>query len=413
MTRLFRSAFVIARRDFTATVLSKAFIFFLLGPMLPLLIGGAFFGIGASTDREVPRPLVAVVGSQQQYDGMIAARSRLVEALGEDAVPTLQRFEAEGDHAAQQARLLALKSPPVLAVLWLDDRRPLLVGSVTRDGTTAKRLQLLLEQSHRAAPKIEVLETGNSSGRLVALRSETARAGQFMLFFLTMLLATMLLSQVIEEKSNKIIEVIAAAVPMEAMFLGKLFAMLAASLLGIVVWTSVGALLIATVSTQGLTILPQPAVGWPLFLAFIALYFAMNYLILGALFLSIGAQASTPREVQTLSMPVTILQVMVFGFAMAAVSRHGDTIALAGAIFPLSSPLVMIARAAELPELWPHLLALLWQMLWVGLMLKVGARFFRSRVLKSGPSRGLFRRSRPAPPLRAASSAPGAERAHD
>ena len=393
MSRLFRSAFVIGRRDFTATVLSKAFIFFLLGPMLPLLIGGAFFGIGASTAQERKNPVIAVVGPQGHFDRMVATRSRLTEALGEGSVPQLQRFEAEGEHGAQQARLLALKDPPVLAVLWLGEQRPILIGSVTREGTTAKRLQLLLEQSYRPAAKIEVVETGESSGKLVALRSETARAGQFMLFFLTMLLATMLLSQVIEEKSNKIIEVIAAAVPMEAMFLGKLFAMLAASLVGIIVWTSVGALLIATVSTQGLTILPQPAVGWPLFLAFIALYFAMNYLILGALFLSIGAQASTPREVQTLSMPVTILQVMVFGFAMAAVGRHGDTIALAGAIFPLSSPLVMIARAAELPDLWPHGVALLWQMLWVGLMLKLGARFFRSRVLKSGPSRSLFRRS--------------------
>ena len=42
----------------------------------------------------------------------------------------------------------------------------------------------------------------------------------------------MLLSQLIEEKSNKIIEVIAAAVPIDAMFVGKLFAMLAASIVG-------------------------------------------------------------------------------------------------------------------------------------------------------------------------------------
>ena len=47
MMRLVRSAFVIARRDFTATVLSKAFIFFLLGPLFPLILGGVFAGIGA------------------------------------------------------------------------------------------------------------------------------------------------------------------------------------------------------------------------------------------------------------------------------------------------------------------------------------------------------------------------------
>ena len=45
MMRFLRSAFVIARRDFGATVLSKTFIFFLLGPLFPLLLGGVFSGI--------------------------------------------------------------------------------------------------------------------------------------------------------------------------------------------------------------------------------------------------------------------------------------------------------------------------------------------------------------------------------
>ena len=64
----------------------------------------------------------------------------------------------------------------------------------------------------------------------------TARVGQALLFVLTILLAGMLLSQLIEEKSNKVIEMLAAAVPVDAIFLGKLFAMLAMSLIGIAVW---------------------------------------------------------------------------------------------------------------------------------------------------------------------------------
>ena len=35
--------------------------------------------------------------------------------------------------------------------------------------------------------------------------------------------------------------------------------------------------------------------------------------------------------------------------------------------------------------LWPHLLALLWQALWVAVILRVGAQLFRKTVLKSGP----------------------------
>jgi ABC-2 type transport system permease protein len=135
-------------------------------------------------------------------------------------------------------------------------------------------------------------------------------------------------------------------------------------------------------------------VGWPAFLALAIVYFGMNYLLLGAVFLTIGAQAATVREVQTMSMPVTFGQVIIFGFAATAISSPNASEALAAAIFPLSSPLVMLARAAEDPAWWPHLAALAWQILWVAIILKIGARMFRKTVLKSGPrSRRWFGRA--------------------
>ena len=63
MMRRLRSAFVIARRDFSATVLSKTFLFFLLGPLFPLLLGGAFGSIGARVASRTETPMVAVISS--------------------------------------------------------------------------------------------------------------------------------------------------------------------------------------------------------------------------------------------------------------------------------------------------------------------------------------------------------------
>jgi ABC-2 type transport system permease protein len=174
-------------------------------------------------------------------------------------------------------------------------------------------------------------------------------------------------------------------VPIESMFIGKLFAMLAASIVGIVVWISAGALLIQMIKTGGVATLPPPAVGWPAFLVLGITYFGMYYLLLGALFLMIGAQASTVREVQTLSMPVTFAQVVLFGFAATAIGAPDSVKGIAAAVFPWSSPMTMLARAAEQPELWPHLVAILWQALWVAVILRLGAQLFRKTVLKSGP----------------------------
>jgi len=388
MIRRLRSAFVIARRDFSATVLSKTFLFFLLGPLFPLLLGGAFGSIGARVANRTETPVIAVVSSQADYVKLAAARERVANALGDPNVARLAYYVPERDVAAQQKHLLASTQPPIGAVLLGGLDAPHLVGAVDPHGPTSGQVDLILADAgnpHATARLVPVTTIGSSTGSLIRDRQLTAQIGQVGLFFLTLMLSTMLLSQLIEEKSNKIIEVIAAAVPIDSLFVGKLFAMLAASVLGVIVWISAGALLIELVKSGGVQTLPPPAVGWPGFLLLAVLYFGMNYLLLGAVFLTIGAQASTVREVQTMSMPVTFGQVLIFGLASTAIGAPDSTEALAAAIFPLSSPMVMLARGAEDPAWWPHLAALAWQALWVALILKLGARLFRKTVLKSGP----------------------------
>ena len=388
MMRLLRGAFVIARRDFSATVLSKAFIFFLLGPIFPLLLGGVFGGIGARVASQTEQPVVAIVSSAADYHRISAARERFADTLPDSMVLQIAHYAPEPDAAAQQKKLLASRRPPIRAVLTGGLANPHLVGAVNQDSQAVAQLRLILADAKTAQgepPEIAVTATAASTGSMAKDRALTGQIGQMLLFFLTLLLSGMVMSQLIEEKSNKIIEVIAAAVPIDSLFIGKLFAMLAASVAGIIVWISAGALLIQVHNTGGLRNLPDPAVGWPAFHALGVVYFAMNYLLLGSIFLMIGAQASTVREVQTLSMPATFAQVIVFGFAATAVGQPNSTEALIAAVFPLSSPLVMLARAAQQPELWPHVAALVWQTLWVVFILRIGARLFRKTVLKSGP----------------------------
>jgi ABC-2 type transport system permease protein len=399
MTRLLRSAWVIGRRDFTATVFSKAFIFFLLGPLFPVLLGALFGGIGARVASQAEQPRVAVVAPHAVFEKLKSARDRLGQAMNDR--PTIQLVEVVPDgNADQQAReLLESKRHSVIAVLPGGLDRPHLTGAVEPDGSIAGQARLLVAEARAAdfsAPALAVTATERSSGSIDRSRSITAQMGQMILFFLTIILAGMTLSQLIEEKSNKVIEVLAAAVPIEAIFLGKLFAMLAASIVGIVVWVSAGVAAVSMFMSGGAGSIPTPAVGSAAFLILTVVYFAMNYLLLGSVFLSIGAQASTVREVQTLSMPATVAQVLIFGFAALAIGSPDSPMAIAGALFPLSSPLVMVARAAERPELWPHLLALLWQAVWIGLVVAGSARLFRRTVLKSGPVKRRWWRRAPA-----------------
>jgi ABC-2 type transport system permease protein len=392
-----RAAFVIARRDFGATVFSKTFLLFLLGPLFPIGLGFIFGGIGAQVEKTANPPAIAVVSSKADFALLEAARTRFLP-LGDDRpLVELHRVDPEPDRAAQRMRLMTSAEEPILGVLEGGLADPHFTGAVTADGRTVRQVNLFVDEARRIKAEfpvpgvpVEVTLTRTSSGSVAFARNITARAGQTILFVLTILLAGMLLSQLIEEKSNKVIEVLAAAVPVDSIFLGKLFAMLAMSLVGITVWTSAGAAAIALYAKGGLAALPPPAVGWPAFLFFILLYFSMSYLLIGATFLGIGAQASTVREVQTLSMPVTMSQVILFGIASLGVGKPDSAEAIGAAIFPLSSPFAMVARAAEQEALWPHFLAFAWQVLWVALILRMAAALFRRSVLKSGPTRRWF-----------------------
>ena len=66
-------------------------------------------------------------------------------------------------------------------------------------------------------------------------------------------------------------------------------------------------------------------------------------MLLGALFLGIGAQASNIREIQTISMPVVLFQLMVLLLAMNAVGSDERHVGLGRLFVPFSSPLAMVA----------------------------------------------------------------------
>jgi ABC-2 type transport system permease protein len=380
MIRLLRSARVIARRDYVATVWSKTFLLFLVGPLLPLLFGGGYGAIMASQSRPPAGRSVQLIMAHADADALIDARDILAERLGEGALPRLTRQSDRGDQPVLTGTLDApTLAAPADAMPRLAERIGLIVDRARAERAVGEKLPPPVKVATRA-------DVGSGGGpgadRGDDARVDLARGAQFVLFFLTMLLAGMMISNLVEEKSSKVIELLAAAVPVDAIFLGKLLGMLAVSLTGVAIWTSVGVVLAGFLPPQ--LALPAPAVGWPIFLALGIFYFATVYLLIGALYLGVGAQAGSVREVQTLSMPLTMGQLLIFGLASAATTTPNGAVGWLATIIPWTSPFAMLSRAAQMPALWPHLLALLWQLLALAVIVRIGARMFRRNVLKSG-----------------------------
>ncbi|MGD9665369.1 MAG: ABC transporter permease [Novosphingobium sp.] len=382
-----RAALVVARRDFVAVLFSRAFFFFLLGPLFPVVVAGMAGGLGHRVANEAGNPTIGVAMEAGKTDAMIAAGMDLAPRLG-GALPTLvplARLEAGEEYDATAS--LTHKPGNLAAVVTGTPDAPILTGP--SDAISRWEAPLALVAATAAGhgpgpyPTVSLAATATSGAKAKAGQIATAQGAQVLLFLLTMLLAGMVLSNLVEEKGNKIIEILAAAIPLDALFLGKLFAMLGVSLVGISVWGSVGGGIVWA-GRAALPVLPDPAVGWPVFLALGVIYFAMAYLLLGSLFLAIGSMAATVREVQTLSMPVTMMQLLVYFFATYALTRPGSAVEWAAIVFPLSSPFTMLAKAAISPALFPHLAAIAWQAFSVAVFIHLGARLFRRVVMYSG-----------------------------
>jgi ABC-2 type transport system permease protein len=241
-----------------------------------------------------------------------------------------------------------------------------------------------------------VLESVTAVRPGVGLQQQVGYGAVFMIFLLTTILAGQAVGMLAEEKSNKVIEILAAAAPLEAVFLGKLVGMLGIATLFVSFWT--------LLLTLGIAFDPRaiawvsswtPAVGLPIFMALCGAYFIMSYMLMGAVLLGMGGLAATMRELQMMSLPVTLGQVGMYVLSSKAASNPGTTIAHVAEILPFSSPMAMAAHASTDSALWPHVLALGWQAFWVAAVIWLMARLFRFGVLKSGSWKQFFGRKAP------------------
>jgi ABC-2 type transport system permease protein len=400
-----RAAFVVARRDFLAIVATPTFLLFLLAPLLMVALSG-LGGVGASllADNAGANERIVAAVPDNERAAFVAADARLRDLVSGFPPPRLIVVPADDRHGGALAD--ARRNPDVLAILTGTAAQPviaerdsgraagrylvLLADSVARGGTTEPASQ----------PRREALGTSQGSSR--ATQATMGYAAVFVIFLLILLLGGQTVGTLAEEKSNKIIEILAAAVPMESVFYGKLVGMLGVALLFIAFWGVIGGIgglvALSHFGEQAQALLAaSPATGWPIFLLLCLGYFLMGFMLLGAVFLGLGALASSVREIQMLSLPITLFQVGMFSLGSAAANLPGTMIATVAQWLPWSSPYAMAARAATDAALGPHLIAFAWQAGWLVLSIAVAVRLFRFGVLRSGPLIPGLARRRPVP----------------
>lgn len=204
-----------------------------------------------------------------------------------------------------------------------------------------------------------------------------------LMFMIIMVGATPAMQGIVEEKGQRIVEVLLGSVTPFQLMAGKLLGVLGTSLTMALVYLA-GGLFIAW--RFGLAdILSLPMVLWFLAMLVLAL------MLFGSLFLAVGAAASDIKDTQTLLMPLMLIACLPF-FAMGTIMQDpSGTVATVLSFFPFSTPMLLVARESVPPgvPLWEKAAAVAGVLATTLLCVWAAGRIFRIGILAQGKRAGL------------------------
>ncbi len=199
-----------------------------------------------------------------------------------------------------------------------------------------------------------------------------------LMFMVVMMTATPLMQGVVEEKMQRIAEVLLGSVRPFDLMLGKLLGMTAVSLTITTVY--LGGAYWAARQYGFAEYIPLDLLAW------FVVYQALAALMYGSLFIAVGAACTDMKETQNLMWPVMLL-VMLPMFLMGSVLQEPNSaVAVSLSFFPFSTPMIMILRQSVPPGVpsWQPLLGVVLVFVMTLVCVWAAGRIFRVGILMQG-----------------------------
>lgn len=249
----------------------------------------------------------------------------------------------------------------------------------------------IVNNVQRTRMPVSQLDPTAEQGEEEVSMADTFRQFAPMVFVYLMFVSLMqnvqyLLSNTIEEKSNRIIEVLLASVTSGELMIGKLIGIGMSGLTTIAVWLLSFFLFInmyQSTETELISqivgvILSSELIPW-----FVFYYFA-GYALYSGIFLAIGSLCNTLKEAQALMMPMILIQVVPLAMMTFVVMDPNNSIVRVLSWFPLFTPYLMMNRAAADAPMIDVIGTTLLLVASIGLVLWLSGKIFRVGVLRTG-----------------------------
>ncbi len=213
----------------------------------------------------------------------------------------------------------------------------------------------------------------------------------YLLWISVFILAQMLLTNTIEEKSNRIIEVLLSSVSPRQLMTGKIFGIAITGLMMVGSWALffiLGVEILPLLFPEASRIISEfelaRILAEPIYLLSFFGYFLAGYLLFASLLAGIGSVCNSLKEAQNLQQPVMILLLVPLFAMMPVASDPNGTLARVLSFIPPFTPFVMMNRAGGPPETWEYLATGVLLALTVFLTFRGAAKVFRVGILMTG-----------------------------
>lgn len=211
----------------------------------------------------------------------------------------------------------------------------------------------------------------DSDGSTKITNADIATAAGFLftllIYMFVMSYGAMVMQSVMEEKTNRIVELMVSAVSPFQLMLGKIVGIALVGLTQLAVWvlmltailTAAGQMF-GTGGTGEATMMLSALMNLPFFeitLLFI-LFFIGGYLLYASLFAAIGASINAQEDAQQFMTPMIVIMVFAMYAGLYSAENTNGPLAFWSSMFPLTSPIVMMVRIPHGVPLWQELLSL-------------------------------------------------------
>ena len=399
---------IIIGREFSTRVRKKTFL--LVTIFVPILIAGLYaFMLWMMLRDDTQERKIAVVNRSELIHPLKRINNNTFEYGHEDmAEADLSRCLVNSDYyAAIYVPQNIIREPKI--TIYSRSQIPMeLENNITRQlkneiekikrdsiikqtGIPDLEQQLEATQTTVSATTLKIDEKGEARESSSVITSVIGIAAGIVIYIFIFMYATQVMQGVLEEKINRIIEVLVSSVkPIQFLF-GKIIGIAGVGLLQFVIWIILGGVIIvagqslflpdidleslrnatdlnAMTQTSGLTaenlatirsitqtLTPQFVCS---FLISFILYFIGGYLLYAAMFAAIGAAVDSQEETQQFLGPLSVVLVIGLYIGFAAIKSPESPLVFWTSMIPFTSPIVMLVRIPFGVATWEILLSL-------------------------------------------------------